>query len=68
MPNGNWAMAAIIGLEDEKVEKACINAQKQGFVIPANYNCPGQVAISGEKEAVYCAMEEAKKLRSKKSY
>ena len=67
MPSGNWAMAAIIGLEDEKVEKACTLAKEAGFVVPANYNCPGQVAISGEKEAVYCAMEEAKKLGAKRA-
>lgn len=60
-------MAAIIGLENEKVEEACIFAKKVGFVVPANYNCPGQVAISGEKEAVIVAMEKAKELGAKRA-
>lgn len=59
VPEGTWKMAAIIGLEDEKVEEICKEV-KSGFVVPANYNCPGQVAISGEEEAVKEAMELAK--------
>lgn len=43
-------MAAIIGLEDSVVEDVC--AKEAGLVIPANYNCDGQVVISGEKTAV----------------
>lgn len=66
VPKGNWSMAAIIGLEDELVEKACSDV-KSGFVIPANYNCIGQVAISGEKEAVVEAMENAKALGAKRA-
>ena len=54
-PEGDWAMAAILGLEDEKVEEIC-NSVKNGFVVPANYNCPGQIAISGDKEGVLEAM------------
>ena len=46
-------MAAIIGLEDKVVEDIC--ARSQGLVIPANYNCDGQVVISGEKAAVEAA-------------
>ena len=60
-------MAAIIGLEDKKVEEACMLAKKVGFVVPANYNCPGQVVISGEKKAVIVAMEKAKELGAKKA-
>lgn len=60
-------MAAIIGIEDEKVEEACKLAKAAGFVVPANYNCPGQVAISGEKEAVRVAMEKAKELGAKRA-
>ena len=66
VPEGNWKMAAVIGLEDEKVEEICKKV-KSGFVVPANYNCPGQVAISGEAEAVLEAMQIAKDTRSKKS-
>ena len=43
-------MAAVIGLDNEKVESIC--AGVEGIVIPANYNCDGQVVISGQKEAV----------------
>ncbi|MBK1894398.1 ACP S-malonyltransferase [Chryseobacterium paridis] len=44
------SMAAILGLEDAKVEEIC--AQINGIVVPANYNCPGQLVISGETAAV----------------
>lgn len=40
-------MAAVLGLEDEKVEELCA-----GLVTPANYNCPGQIVISGDVEAI----------------
>ncbi len=43
-------MAAIIGLEDAVVEEVC--AEIDGIVVAANYNCPGQLVISGEIEAV----------------
>lgn len=66
VPAGTWAMAAIIGLEDELVEQACSEV-KTGFVVPANYNCVGQVAISGEREAVLEAMENAKNLGAKRA-
>lgn len=51
-------MAAIVGLPDEKVEEICSSCE--GIVIPANYNCGGQVVISGEKIAVEQACEKAK--------
>lgn len=51
-------MAAIVGLPDEKVEE--IGSSCEGIVIPANYNCGGQVVISGEKTAVEQACEKAK--------
>lgn len=44
------SMAAVIGLSNEQVEDVC--AKAGGIVLPANYNCDGQVVISGEKEAV----------------
>ncbi len=43
-------MAVVLGLEDEVVEKIC--EATEGIVVPANYNCPGQLVISGEIEAV----------------
>ena len=51
-------MAAIIGLPDETVEQIC--ADTEGIVVPANYNCPGQIVISGEKQAVETAMAALK--------
>lgn len=51
-------MAAIIGLDDAKIEEIC--AAQQGIVVPANYNSPGQVVISGEKGAVDAACEALK--------
>ena len=50
IPDGEWRMAAIIGLEDSTVENAC--KEINGFVKCANYNCPGQLVIAGEKSAV----------------
>ena len=65
-PKGNWSMAAIIGLEDSKVEEVCEKVSN-GFVKAVNYNCPGQVVVSGEKEAVLQAMEYAKELGAKRA-
>lgn len=44
-------MAAVVGLEDEIVENVC-NGIKDSIVVPANYNCPGQLVISGTKEGI----------------
>lgn len=51
-------MAAILGLEDELIESVC--AEIQGIVVAANYNCPGQLVISGEIKAVETACEKLK--------
>lgn len=64
-PEGNWSMLAILGLDEANVLKVC-NEVKCGFVAPANFNCPGQIVISGEKEAVLDAMEKAKELGAKR--
>lgn len=48
-------MAVVLGLEDALVEKTCANTQ--GIVVAANYNCPGQLVISGEVEAINKACE-----------
>jgi len=48
-------MAAVLGLEDEIVEKIC--AETEGVVVAANYNCPGQLVISGEIAAINLACE-----------
>ena len=52
------AMAAVLALEDEVIEKIC--SETEGMVVAANYNCPGQVVISGESEAVQKACESLK--------
>lgn len=65
-PEGNWSMAAIIGLEDKMVEEACSKIE-EGFVRAVNYNCPGQVVISGEKDAVLRAIEIAKEMGARKA-
>ena len=65
LPEGDWQMAAIMGLDDEQVEDVC-KLVKSGFVVPANYNCVGQIAISGEKEAIEEAEVIAKQMGAKK--
>ena len=52
-------MAAILGLEDSIVEKVC--EETSGIVVPANYNCPGQLVISGEMSAINFAIESLTK-------
>ncbi len=58
-------MAAIIALSDEKVEEICEGVD--GVVVAANYNCPGQIVISGEIEAVNAACEAAKAAGAKRA-
>jgi [acyl-carrier-protein] S-malonyltransferase len=58
-------MAAIIGLEPAQIQDIC--EQIPGIVCPANYNSPGQIAISGETEAVRTAMDEAREKGAKKA-
>ena len=58
-------MAAVLGLPDEKVEEIC--AQVTGIVVPANYNCPGQLVISGEIQAVEEACEKLKEAGAKRA-
>lgn len=66
VPKGNWAMAAVIGLPDEEVERICKEEIKNGFIVPANYNCPGQVAVSGDKVAITELLEKGKELGARK--
>ncbi|MFN2262036.1 MAG: ACP S-malonyltransferase [Psychroflexus sp.] len=58
-------MAAVLGLEDEVVENVCKNID--GVVVPANYNCPGQLVISGSNEAVEKACEVLKEKGAKRA-
>ena len=59
------SMAAVLGLEDEKVVEIC--SQIKGIVVPANYNCPGQLVISGETAAVEEACEALKAAGAKRA-
>ena len=58
-------MAAILGLEDAVVERLC--GETEGVVVPANYNCPGQLVISGEVEAIGRACEKMKEAGAKRA-
>ena len=58
-------MAAVLGLADDIVEKIC--NEIDGIVVPANYNCPGQLVISGETEAVNKACEALKAAGAKRA-
>ena len=59
------AMAAVLGLADDIVEKIC--SEIDGIVVPANYNCPGQLVISGEINAVNEACEKLKLAGAKRA-
>jgi [acyl-carrier-protein] S-malonyltransferase len=65
VPEGQGAMAAILGLDDAKVIEAC--AQAGGEVQAVNFNAPGQVVIAGEREAVARAIEACKARGAKRA-
>lgn len=65
VPEGRGLMAAILGLRRNEVDEICVSL-KSGYAAPANYNCPGQIVIAGEKEAVEEAMKLAKEVGAKK--
>lgn len=67
VPQGVGTMAAILGLENEVVEEICRTVSQVGIVEPANYNCPGQLVISGEVKAVEKAVELAKEKGAKRA-
>ena len=61
-------MAAIVGLPDDKIEEICAEVSKEGsVVVPANYNCPGQLVISGNVEAINEACEKLKAAGAKRA-
>ena len=61
-------MAAIVGLSDDKIEEICAEVNKEGnVVVPANYNCPGQLVISGNVEAINEACEKLKAAGAKRA-
>ena len=66
VPVGAGAMAAILGLDVERVAQACAEAAQGEVVSPANMNAPGQVVIAGARDAVARAGERARQLGAKR--
>jgi [acyl-carrier-protein] S-malonyltransferase len=66
VPVGEGAMAAILGLDAERVEEACRDAASGEVVSPANFNAPGQIVIAGSKAAVARAGERARAFGARK--
>jgi [acyl-carrier-protein] S-malonyltransferase len=62
-------MAAVLGLEDERAEQVCSEVQQETgeVVVPANYNCPGQLVISGSLKGIEIACERMKAAGAKKA-
>ena len=62
-------MAAVLALADEKVEEICLQVQKETgeVVVPANYNCPGQLVISGSIQGIEIACEQMKAAGAKRA-
>lgn len=61
-------MAAVIGLPDEKIEEICAEVSTDGnIVVAANYNCPGQLVISGNVDAINAACEKLKAVGAKRA-
>lgn len=67
VPAGTGGMAAIIGLDDEKILEACQAAAQGGVVAPANFNSTGQTVIAGDKAAVERAMQACKEAGAKRA-
>lgn len=65
VPDGDWSMAAILGMTEDDVYEVC-NRIKKGFAVPVNFNCPGQIVVSGDKEGISRVEEIAKELGAKK--
>ncbi|CAK0755132.1 (acyl-carrier-protein) S-malonyltransferase [Gammaproteobacteria bacterium] len=67
VPEGEGAMAAILGLEDAEVITACASAAESEVVTAVNFNAPGQVVVAGNRAAVVRAVEAAKGLGAKRA-
>ena len=63
--NNPGTMAAVLGLEDKLVENVC--SEVNGTVVAANYNCPGQLVISGELNAIELACEKLKEIGARRA-
>lgn len=60
VPVGEGAMAALLGMEREEVEKLCEEVSSGEVLTPANFNCPGQIVVAGHSKAVGRAIEKVK--------
>lgn len=67
VPIGVGAMAAILGLDREQIGFCIENSKRYGIVEAANYNCPGQIVVSGETKAVESTVQIAKEIGAKKA-
>ena len=67
VPEGQGAMAAILGLDDDAVRSVCAEASAAGVAEAANYNSPGQIVIAGDTAGVNRAMELAKARGAKRT-
>ena len=67
LPDEKYSMAAVIGLDSEKIEEVCEEISKENkFVVVANYNCKVQTVISGEETAIDEAIEKLKEIGAKR--
>lgn len=67
VPPGEGTMAALLGIEEEKVRELCAASADYGVVEPANYNSPGQIVIAGSTPAVTKAVELAREYGAKRA-
>ena len=67
VPNGQGAVAAVLGLGDDEVEAACRAAAQGEVVCPVNFNAPGQVVLAGHTEAVERALEHAREAGARRA-
>lgn len=67
VPAGQGSMAAIIGLDDDKIRQCCSDAAEGEVVVPVNYNAPGQVVIAGHKAAIDRAIDACKSAGAKRA-
>ena len=63
-PKGDWAMAAVIGLDENQINEVC--SEISGFVKPANFNTVGQIVVSGDRDGINELMVKAKEKGAKR--
>lgn len=67
VPEGEGAMAAILGLDDDAVQDACARARNEQVLEPVNYNAPGQVVVAGHRDAVERCADAAREAGAKRA-